>query len=278
MARRARDYLEDHGVEVELYWTQRSGEARELARRLLEKGMTRIAGCGGDGTLNEIANALAGTAGVLGVLPAGRGNDLGRALEIPHNPIQAADIFLHGAVRTVDLGRIGGRYFNTIATLGFDAEVCRRAEENKPSLSGPSAYLYVVLKTLFTYQSPRVRLEGDFGAFEGRIFLAATANSPLYGGGMRIAPPARMDDGLFHLCLIEDIPRWRAIRLLHQVYSGLHVQQPFVRILPTRRLHVESRDPVCLYADGERMAEPPTSIEMAEKALRVMTPLPMVHS
>lgn len=274
-ARRARRYLRDHGLETPIYWTSQAGEATDLARRLLQKGVQRIAGCGGDGTLNEIANALAGSEGVLGVIPAGRGNDLCRALGIPCNPVQAADVFLYGRTRTIDLGRIGSRFFNTIATLGFDAEVCRTAAETHLPFSGPTTYLCAVLKTLWGYEPPRVRITGDSDAYEGRIFLAATANSPMYGGGMNIAPPARMDDGLLHVCLIEEITRWKVFQLLPQVYSGDHLRHPFVRIFSTRQLRVESRQPTWLYADGERMAETPVTIQVVPKTLKVMTPLPL---
>lgn len=266
-------YLEKENVEAEIIWTNRSGEATGIAQEQMAKGVRLIGGCGGDGTLNEVANALADTDAIMGVLPGGRGNDLVRALDIPRHPIQAADIFLHGHCRTIDLARVGDRYFNTIATLGFDAEVCRTVMENRMPFSGPATYLYAVMKTLVNFRAPMVRLSGDFGVYEGKIFLAATCNSSMYGGGMKIAPPARIDDGILHVCVIEEISRLMVLRLLRLVYFGEHVRHPAVKIFPTRSLKIETPDEAWIFADGEFMTKTPATIEIAESTLKVMAPL-----
>lgn len=278
MAEKARRYIRQQGLEVEIHWTSRHGDGTAIARQLLNDGVLRIAGCGGDGTLNEIANALAYTDAVLGVLPGGRGNDLARAIDIPRNIIQASDIFVHGRLHHIDLGRIGERYFNTIATLGFDAEVSKLAIENDDlPFSGPSTYIYAVFKTITSFKSPKVKLEGDFGVYEGPIFLAATANSSRYGGGMCIAPPAKMDDGLFHVCLIEAIPMLKVLTLFPLVFTGRHVSQPAVKMFATKRMKIESETESSIYADGECMGSTPATIEMADAALKVMMPLHLEH-
>jgi len=271
-AERARDYLRENGVEAEVHWTEEPGGATQLARELLDKGIERIAGCGGDGTLNEIANALAYTDGVLGVLPGGRGNDLCRALDIPRSLYQATALFIEGNVRKIDLGKVNDRYFNSVAALGFDAEVSRAVELGNVPFSGRATYFYAVLKTLGSYQSPRLKLTGDFGVIEEKIFLAATSNTPTYGGGFQITPPAKMDDGILHLCLIRDISAWKVLGLLPSVYRGKHASRPEVRILPTRRLSIESDQQSWIYADGERMAQAPAVIEVAPGALQVVAP------
>jgi YegS/Rv2252/BmrU family lipid kinase len=276
MAEKARRYIQEQGLEVEIHWTSKSGDGTSIARQLLSDGVLRIAGCGGDGTLNEVANALAYTEGVLGVLPGGRGNDLARGIDVPRNIIQASDIFVHGRLHHIDLGKIGDRYFNTIATLGFDAEVSRLAIENDDlPFSGPSTYVYAVFKTMTTFESPKVRLEGDFGVYEGPIFLTATSNSSRYGGGMCIAPPAKMDDGIFHVCLIEAIPMRKVLTLFPLVFTGRHISQPSVKLFTTKQMKIDSETESRIYADGECMGSTPATIEMAAGALKVMVPLPL---
>jgi len=271
-AERARDYLRENGVDAEVHWTEERGGATRIAKELLDRGVPRIAGCGGDGTLNEIANALAYTDGVLGVLPGGRGNDLCRALDIPRSLHQAVDLFLEGNVRKIDLGKVNDRYFNSVAALGFDAEVSRAVELGKMPFSGKATYFYAALKTLGSYRSPRLKLTGDFGVIEENIFLAATSNTPTYGGGFQITPPAKMDDGILHVCLIRDISAWKVLGLLPCVYRGKHTTRPEVRILPTRRLSIESDRESWIYADGERMCKAPAVIEVAPAALQVIAP------
>jgi diacylglycerol kinase (ATP) len=272
LAERAREYLHGRGLDVEIHWTAESGQSTGIARDLLSRGVKRIVGCGGDGTLNEIANALAYSDAALGLLPGGRGNDLCRALGIPRSLPQAADVFVEGQVRRIDLGKVGDRYFNSVAAIGFDAEVCRTVELGNIPFSGRATYVYAVLKTLRTYRSPRLKLTGDFGVVEGNIFLAATSNTPTYGGGFRITPPAKMDDGILHVCLIDELPTWRVLALLPCVYRGKHTKRPGVRILPTRRLSIESERELWIYADGERMTQTPAVIEVAHAALQVIGP------
>src|SRR4029079_3081864 len=105
----------------------------------------------------------------------------------------------------VDLGAWSGKRFLTVATLGFDSEVSRYVENNKLWLKGTASYVYSALRVLRTFVFPLVRLKGDFGAIEGRLLLAATANSSSYGGAMKIAPEVKVDDGLFHLCIVDKV-------------------------------------------------------------------------
>ena len=274
LAERVQEYLRGRGANAEVHWTGEVGGATEIAKNLLDKGVMQIAGCGGDGTLNEIANAMAYTDGVMGVVPGGRGNDLCRALDIPRSVYRAADILLDGQVRKVDLGKVGDRYFNTVAALGFDAEVSRMAESGNMPFSGRATYFYAVFKALGSYRSPHLKLSGDFGTIEGNIFLAATCNTPMYGGGFRIAPPARMDDGILHVCLIDELPGWKVLGLLPSVYRGKHTSRSAVRILETTRLQIDGDAESLIYADGERMTQTPAVIEVAPEALQIMAPRP----
>ena len=114
-----------------------------------------------------------------------------------------------------------------------------------------------------------MRLQGDFGVFKGRILLAATANAPFYGSGIKIAPDAMVDDGMLDVCIVADVSRWTVLRMFLRGYSGAHVGHSAVRIVQTRTLWIESDDPLWIFADGEPVCEVPTLIEVVPGALKV---------
>jgi diacylglycerol kinase (ATP) len=268
------------GVAAELLLTGGPGDGVRLAREALAAGAERVAVCGGDGTVHEVAGELAGTRAALGIVPCGRGNDLASVLGIPGDLGAAVEILAAGVERRIDLGRIEGlggageapRRFCTVASVGFDAEAAAVAHRREVPLSGSAAYVYAVLRTLVTYRSPAVRLAGDFGVFEGEILLAATANIPTYGGGMRIAPRAVCDDGWLDLCIVRALPRLAVLRHFPRIFAGTHEKLPFVEMRRTRALRIETSRPLWIYADGEPICRTPAAIAVEEGALLVLCP------
>ena len=261
--------------------------------------------CGGDGTLHEVVNGIATVPDVtLGVLPCGRGNDFAAAVGIPLKPEAAIATLVSGTPIRVDLGRcyqnsdqssassrqsqevfdklnssdsdnrqpITDYYFTTIATCGYDTEVSRRAAKGTPLFAGTASYAYAAVETLFYYEPPTVRLEGDFGVHEGPILLAATGITNRYGGGFQIVPNARIDDGLFDVCIIRPVSAFTVLRLLVTLFWGGHVGHPAVSLHQTRTLKIETDTPMLLYADGEPMCETPAVIEIIKGGLTVMSP------
>lgn len=271
--------LEDSVPTVSVSVTTSRGDAERLAREAAEAGATRVIACGGDGTIHEVVNGLMSAPGgvgniALGIVPSGRCNDLAYALDIPTDPSGLAEVLLEGIPRPIDLGRIGDRYFTTIVTLGFDSAVSQYvAEGHVPSfLRGAAAYVYAALVKLVRYRSPWVHLKGDFGDYEGSLFLAATANTSRYGGRMKIAPSAVVDDGWLDVCLVEAVPRREVVRMIPKVFSGKHLSHPAVSMKQTRRLEIESSEPLWLWADGEPIARVPATIEVVRHALSVVMP------
>ena len=183
-------FLAERGVTAEPVFTTGPGDGTRLARQAVAEGIRQVAVCGGDGTVHEVVNGLVGSDAVLGIVPSGRGNDLARVLGIPGDVESASAVLMDGVDRQIDLGRIGDRYFGTVATLGFDSVVARWTYDR-----GARFYVLAVLKTLRTYRCPTVRLEGDFGCFEGPILLVATGNGGFYGAGMQIVPQAMTVEG-----------------------------------------------------------------------------------
>ena len=273
VAEKAYQQLTAQGRRGKLMLTTQAGDANRFAQESVENGACWIIVCGGDGTIHEVVNAIAEKPGVvLGVLPCGKGNDFAEALRIPANPAEAIKILLDGNTRQTDLGKIGTQYFDTIVTCGYDAEVARRVAEEGAPFSGTASYVYTALTTLLSYKSPTVRLEGDFGSYEGEILLAATGITSSYGGGMKMVPAAIVDDGLFDVCIIESIPRRTIVRMLITLFWGGHTSHRAVSMHRTKSLTIQTDPPVLLYADGERICYTPATIEMIERGLTVIVP------
>ena len=266
---RVADLLHERGVYVDLMMSGAPGDCERLAREALARGVRQVAACGGDGTVHEVVNGLANSDAVLGVVPCGRGNDLARALGLSSDVEDVVNTLVHGVDRAIDLGKVGDRFFATVASLGFDTAVAQRARSRPSRLGGTASYCLAVLRTLSGYRSPFVRLRGDFGVFEGRILLAATANAPFYGSGIKIAPDAIVDDGVLDVCIVADVSRWTVLRMFLRAYSGAHVGHSAVRVVQTRTLQIESDDPLWIFADGEPMCEVPAMIEVVPGALKV---------
>jgi diacylglycerol kinase (ATP) len=272
LAERLEAELQALGAAVFRRDTGGPGQATPLARALLGHGMDVIAACGGDGTVHEVVQVLAGTSCPVAVAPGGRGNDLARALGVPADPACLARMILAGATRRLDLGKAGPRCFASVATLGFDAAVSARAAQGIWGLRGRSAYVAAVVLALARFRAPAVEIRGARDAFSGRILLAATANTALYGGGMHIAPGALPDDGLFRVCLIREVDRLSVLRLLPLVIAGRHVEHPAVEFWDTPFLEIQANPSCDLYADGERLGRTPIRLDVVPSALWVVVP------
>ena len=298
IAEQAYAALTESGGHGQLVFTAAPGDAKHFAQEAVSNGIRSVIACGGDGTLHEVVNGIATVPDVtLGVLPCGRGNDFAAAIGVPLKPEAAIATLLSGTPIHVDLGRCyqnshqlkGGavekepsltdnrqlttdNYFTTIATCGYDTEVSRRAAKGTPLFAGTASYAYAAVETLFYYEPPFVHLEGDFGVHEGPLLLAATGITNRYGGGFQIVPNARIDDGLFDVCIIRPVSSLTVLRLMVTLFWGGHVSHPAVSMHQTRILTIETDTPMLLYADGEPMCETPATIEIIKGGLVVMAP------
>lgn len=262
--------------------TSKAGDAERISRDACadaELRPTCVVACGGDGTMQEVANALApldqtigDSAPAMGVAPVGRCNDFAHALGIPTDPDAMAEIILHGVPRRIDLGRANDRFFCTVATLGVDAAVSSYVDQMRMPLRGTIAYVYGALRVLARYKPYHLRIQGDFGTMEKPVFLASSANTSTYGGSIRIAPDAVPTDGLIDFCVIDRVSRLRALTLLPMVLLGRHRSLKIVRFIRTHHLEIESDEPLDLWADGEKICTTPVRIEAVPGALCI--PLP----
>jgi YegS/Rv2252/BmrU family lipid kinase len=274
------EHVRSRGVNIEVRHTTGAGDAECIAKEAMvtaSRPLRCVVACGGDGTIQEIANVLAearpslgDACPALGLAPAGRCNDFARAFDIPTDPSVIAEVLLNGQALPTDLGRVNGRYFCTVATAGADADVSSFVDTMRMPLRGTLAYLYGAIRVLIRYRPYEMKITGDFGAIERPMLLASSANTSCYGGAIRIAPDADPTDGLLELCVVDRVGRLRAIALIPSLLAGRHGRCPAVHFLRTRRLTIESPQLLEIWADGERIAHTPATIEVVPAAIRVL--------
>lgn len=274
--------LRDRGVGVEVRFTAAAGQAEAIACDAMERERGRfrcLVACGGDGTVQEVANAFAtaGAAGAadipaMGLAPAGRCNDFARALGLSRKPERITEALTDGVCTAIDLGLVNGRYFCTVATIGIDAEVSSYVDSMAAPLRGTAAYLFGAFRVLGRYRPRELRITGEFGVIDRPVFLASTANTACYGGAIPIAPGASPTDGLLDLCVIDAVSIGRALRLIPSVLAGHHPKHPEVRIERTRRFEIDADERLDIWADGERIGRTPAALSVAPGAIRVMLP------
>lgn len=254
--------------------------AREEAARAVADGVDALVVVGGDGMVHLGANAVAGTGVPLGIVPAGTGNDIARYLGlVPRQPVRSADRVLEhlgtGTVRSVDAGRARTadgteRWFLGVLSAGFDALVNERANSWRWP-KGPRRYDLAIARELPVFRPLRYRIELDGEAEELRGMLVSVANSSSFGGGMRIAPDASVEDGLLDVVVLGPVSTLEFLRVFPRVYRGEHVLHPAVSVRRARTVRVEVPDrPLAVYADGERVGPVPLDCEAVPGAVRVL--------
>ncbi len=255
-------------------------EFSAAAQGAVADGVERLVVAGGDGTMHHAVQALAGSETALGILGLGSGNDLAGTVGVPKRLEAAFRTACDGPIRQLDLGRVDGRWYAGVAGVGFDSEVSRIAAERVRLLRGPMIYPWAVVRALVTFRPPLLTLQyetenGDPGQFEGRVMLVAFANTHRFGGGMRIAPAARPDDGLLDVVIVREMPRRRLLRVFPRVYRGSHIDLPQVTSFRTRSMRLWLEREMSVYGDGEPMT-PVTGdgveVRVVPGALRVAGP------
>ena len=213
-----------HEEHVELREIASPAAMAAEARLAATEGLDRVLVAGGDGAIHHAIRGLAGTDCALGVVPVGTGNDLARALGVPRDPLDAGRLALRTASRPIDLGRIDGLPFACVLGAGLDSEVNRRLRAFR-RLPAKLAYAAATLRALASFVPRTIEIDADSTRFDGPVVLAAFANAPWFGGGMRIAPAARLDDGALDLVVVRPLPLRTRVRLFPRVYRGRPIDQ-----------------------------------------------------
>ena len=261
---------------VDLHVSPEPGAPAKLAHAAADQGHDLMA-CGGDGLVAEVAGVAADTRRRLAIVPTGAGNDFARVLGYDlKRPTRAFAVLTPhlGVDRSVDLGRVNGRWYTCVTASGFDAEANRWANTVQ-RLSGTSLYIAAVLRTLAVYEPYPFRLTVDGATHELRAWLVAVGNGPAYAGGMRIAPAARLDDGLLDVTVVGEMGKTELLVNFPKVFKGTHTSNKKVTTYRAARVELSALDasaPMDVYADGERVGPLPATMEAVRNALTVRVP------
>lgn len=255
MAEHIRQRFENTSLNWRIVKTWGPGHATILAREAVAaQPDIHVYSVGGDGTLNEIVNGIAGTDASLGILPCGTGNDAIRSITDVHDPILLLEGLVDARVERTDLGRLNGKWFLNIASAGFDAEVVAKTQHYKklPLVPGSVAYVMGVLDALIQRNLHDVTLSVDDGEPEQhRILLAAFANGRYYGGGMMPAPAAKMTDGDLNLFMAAAMGRPRILKFFPLFMKGKHTELEEATFRTFHTLRMESDHDLPVNIDGE---------------------------
>ncbi|MDX2185461.1 MAG: diacylglycerol kinase family lipid kinase [Opitutaceae bacterium] len=256
---------------AELAFTEAPHHATELAREAAEAGFDCVVAIGGDGTLNEVAAALAGTEVSLGLVPCGSGNGLGRHLGIPGPGRGAFKTLLEGRIRTIDTGVVNGIPFFNAMGLGFDAEISQRF--NRLTRRGLGAYVRTTLRLLHAYQPEHYTIEWPGGGLRLEAFILAIANSDQYGNDCFIAPGARVDDGLVNLTALPRVSLGNAIPLAIRLFNRSIHQAGTVKTGQAPSFVIHRSRPGLVHTDGE-IREMPQTLHVAcrPRSLNIRVP------
>jgi len=266
--------LEESGLDSETVFTEAPGHASELAARAVAGGTRRVLVAGGDGTVCEAAEGMAGIGGCeLAILPLGTGNDGARTLGVPTDLSQAARVATGGIARPVDLIRVGDRMVLNAIGIGLTADINERAGRVK-WVRGIAVYLGTAAVSLFKFRAPQVRIVVDGRVIDSTMTILAVHNGPTTGGGFALTPEAVPDDGLLDATLVPDVPvTGRLQRLIGALRGNLHTMDGSIA-LQTAVLELHHDEPLAVHFDGNAgiLEGPVTRFEIVPKALKVVVP------
>jgi YegS/Rv2252/BmrU family lipid kinase len=264
-------------ADVRVERTKSLEHAADLASAAVAQGRVAVA-LGGDGLAGRIAETVAGLDGLLAVLPGGRGNDFLRGLGAPLEPVAAAAALADSLEHRIDLAVAGGRGYLGIASCGFDSDVQVLANRTR-LIGGQRVYTYAALRVAATWKPATFRVRVDDEP-ESTLtgWTVAAANGPYYGGGMRFAPDAAIDDGALEVVTTSRCGKLTFLAGFPKVFAGTHTSSPHVATRRARRIRIDADRPFQLYADGDPIADLPVEITVRERALRLLAPAPSVRS
>jgi YegS/Rv2252/BmrU family lipid kinase len=271
------------GLEGDALLSERPGHLAELAREAALNGAELLVVVGGDGSVHEAAQGLAGLPAPppLAVVPRGTGWDFVRTFAIPRKVEDAARVALEGETREVDLGRVAYRawdgseaeaVFANVASAGMSGAIAQRANETTKALGGKASYLWATFAVFARWSASHVRLRVDDEEREGRLFDVVVANGRFFGGGMKICPQAEPDDGLFDVLTIGDVTKGDLVVTMPKIYRGTHLPHPKAELLRGRAVTIDSDETIPLELDGEQPGTTPVTLDVLPRALRLRVP------
>jgi diacylglycerol kinase (ATP) len=259
----------DHHVRI----SESAADLERLAREAAAEGADIVAVLGGDGSVGTAANGLVDTTTALAVLPGGTGDDFAKAIG-PGRLDAATRLLAAPDIRPVDVVQVTAgaqeRCYVNIAGAGFDSEVNETANAMSLKLGATGTYVVAVVKTLRRFVPARYEIEVDGEHIATDAMLVVVGNSRSYGGGMRVFPDARIDDGLLEVCIVHALSTAAFLRAFPRVFRGTHVRHPKVTMLRGTQVTVEANRRIQVYADGERVGSLPAIFRIRPGALRLV--------
>ncbi len=282
-----RHLLEDQQILFDFHFTEKPHHAINLTHEALDQGFKQILIIGGDGTMNEVLNAMMTHSEVktseitIGVIPVGTGNDWCRSQDIPHDYKKAIEIFCRGHKKLLDVGKAVFsntgtiRYFSNIAGIGFDAEVVEAVQKKRFENGSVSTlgYLWYMLKELMSTKIKPLHLQWKEGLYEGPLLTGAVAIGQYNGGGMKQAPDAISDDGLLDITVVGNMSKLKILINLPRLYSGSFVKMKEVSQYRTEQLSMTSPETVPVETDGETAGCTPVDFSVIPSTLNVIVPI-----
>lgn len=253
------DALTRAGIDHDLHRTEAPGEAIQVAAAAARQGYGCVIAVGGDGTVSETVNGLLRAAGdgetlPLGILPVGSGNDFSDMAGVPRESEEVAQMIRAGRTRQVDVAQVNERYFDNNCAVAMEPLVSVE-HEKMTRFHGNLRYGVAVLRALIKLRAWEMSIEWDGGGYEGPTFLFSICNGPRIGSMFRMAPEARIDDGLLDFVLVPEVSKRTVLAILPRLLKGSHVAHPRVTTGRSREFHITSRPTTPLHADGEILSE-----------------------
>ncbi len=280
-------YLTSKGVKFTVEYTDYPKEAIEITREAIRQGYNRLVAVGGDGTLNEVLNGFYNEDKqklnedvFLSFIPMGTGGDFARMFDLSSNPQKVYEILALAQEHVIDIvlatytnweGKQESRFFINVADVGLGSNTVHHVNRNSKLLGGFFSFLMGGIYSLLTFRNQDLIVEVDEEeVYRGKSSMIAVGNGSYFGGGMKIAPYAKLDDGLLDIIIVKDLNKLRLLRNLPRIYSGKHLDEPEIDFLLGRKIEIISEEELLLEFDGETPGIGNIRLEIRPKALKLL--------
>lgn len=265
-------------IHYKAYFITEAKDMHELELELNSLPMKGVIIVGGDGTVHHALKLLKNRDIPMGIIPAGSGNDFSRALNLPQNSKKALHQILTGKSKAIDLIYIDEEPCATIVGVGFDAKVAEIANRSKLKKwlntikIGKIAYIYGIFRGIFSYKPTTIEINVDDKQYKfSNVWFMAIANTPYYGGGLKICPEANFNDGQVDICVAHSLSKIELLMFFPLVFLGKHTIHRSVETFKGKNISISSHEIIPVQADGEQIGTTPLCITIKRKALKIIT-------
>ncbi|MBT8189450.1 MAG: diacylglycerol kinase family lipid kinase [Bacteroidia bacterium] len=266
-----KEHLDHDKYDYEYQETEYKGHAIELSALAVKDDFDIIVACGGDGTVNEVAQSLVNTDKVLGIIPAGSGNGFAMYIGLGRNSKKAIQILNEAEPRRIDSCKVNEKFFLNLAGVGFDALIAYKADSGKKR--GLQMYLGMISKEMIKFKAEHFKVEIDDGTIEGKFTTIAVANAAMYGYNFTVAPSADLSDGLMDVVFVHKAPLLRTLSASWRMLNNSLNKSKLVSVKRSKKVVISTENPYYLHLDGESFSfERPLRFEIIPDSINVLFP------